>query len=216
MQMIIPVAARASILSQIQVKEILSALKMHHPFVDFYPTWIKTWGDRDLKSSLKGKENTPFFTKEVDEALLKKECRIAIHSAKDLPYPLADGLEILALTKGVDPADVLVLKSPHLDLTSPLRIGTSSERRENMINQQYPNARLIDIRGTIQQRLALIEQGIVDAVVMAEAALIRLDLTHLPRLYLGPGDLLQGRLAVVGRLKDEEMKNLFVCLDARV
>src|SRR5690348_2176382 len=100
----ISVGARDSKLSQAQVDEVLLALRSVFPNVTFEPIWQKTIGDIDLKTSLQDLDKTDFFTKEIDEMVLQKKCRIGIHSAKDLPDPLPLGLSIVAITKGVDPS----------------------------------------------------------------------------------------------------------------
>ena len=95
-------------------------------------------------------------------------------------------------------------------------MGTSCKRRENNVRALYPEAQCADIRGTIEKRLAQLDAGRFDAVVMAEAALIRLGLTHRTRIPL-PENLppLQGQLAIVARQDDFEMERLFSCLDTR-
>src|SRR6185503_13101260 len=146
---------------------------------------------------------------EIDALLLQGGCRIAIHSAKDLPEPLPAGLKLVALTRGVDPSDALVFLKP---LPCNALIGTSSERRAATIRDVYPTFRCIDVRGTIQQRLALLEERVLDGLVVAEAALIRLQLQ--PNRIPLPGQTApqQGRLAVVAREDDTEMQELFSCL----
>jgi len=216
--LIVSVGARDSSLSQAQVSEVLHALRCIHPEVTFDPIWQKTIGDKDLNTSLRELDRTDFFTKEIDEMLLERKCRIAIHSAKDLPHPLPQGLAILAITQGVDPSDVLVLRDRETLDTLPegARIGSSSKRRDDMIKHLRSDLRCVDIRGTIDRRLALLDSGQIDGVVMAEAALICLHLTHRNRMRLnGEAAPLQGRLAVVARENDKEMADLFSCLDAR-
>src|SRR5262249_575208 len=145
----VKVGARGSPLSQAQVWEVLHELKKHHPEVEFSPVWITTTGDLDLKTSLRTLDKTNFFTKEVDERQLAGHFQISIHSAKDLPDPLAAGLSIVALTKGVSPIDVLVVRDPNLLNV----IATSSVRREEEIKKILPNAKIVDIRGNIDARL---------------------------------------------------------------
>lgn len=211
----IKVGARSSALSQAQTIEVLDALRKHHPEVDFEIEAIETTGDRDQQTSLRSLDKTDFFTKEIDKLLLDGQCRIAIHSAKDLPDPLPPGIAIAAITSGVDPRDALVLR-PNETLKTGMRIATSSERREAAASELCSGLHFTDIRGNIQQRLEKLQQGDVDGVVIAEAALIRLGLTELNRHYL-PGKTaeLQGRLAILCRSDDHEMAELFQCLDTR-
>ena len=215
---LISVAARTSPLSRAQVQELLSDLQSHHPHVHLEGYFLKTTGDLDQKTSLRTMGKTDFFTKEVDALVLNGVCRLAVHSAKDLPDPIPEGLELICLTKGVDPADVLVLRDGEtLDsLPSGAKVATSSVRREDMVMMRRDDLAFIDLRGTIQQRLDKLNSGEADAVVIAEAALIRLGLTHLNRIWLpGPTVEGQGQLAVVARAGDAELRELFACLDVR-
>lgn len=206
----IAVGARGSKLSQAQVWEVHRELLHYHPGITFKPLWITTMGDKDKKTSLRNLEKTDFFTREVDEMQLRGEFRISIHSAKDLPDPLAAGLKIVALTKGVDPSDVIVIRD---ELSQNAIIGTSSGRREQNLRDWRPDICCADIRGTIEERLAQLDEGKFDGVVMAEAALIRLGLTHRKRIpILGEVAALQGRLVVTALANDHEMEELFRCL----
>lgn len=203
---LIKVGARGSSLSRAQIWEVHREVIVKSPGVEFCPIWVVTVGDKDKKTSLRNLEKTDFFTREIDERQLAGEFRIAIHSAKDLPDPLAKGLKIVALTKGVDPSDVLVYNElPHNAV-----IATSSERREEMVRNWRPGCRFVDVRGTIEERLQKLDEGQFDGLVMAEAALIRLGLTHRKRIKLGGETApMQGRLAVVAREGDMEMEELF-------
>ena len=206
----IKVGARASLLSRVQVDEVLAELKKHNPAAAFESTWVETAGDEDLKTSLKDLDKTDFFTKQIDELLLKGEIRAAIHSAKDLPSPLAERFVVAALTKGIDPSDVIVLPKNRDSLQVGARIGTSSLRREKNVQAFRPDLTCVDIRGNIQKRLEMLDANLYDGVVMAEAALIRLGLTDRKRIPLpGPTAVNQGRLAVVVRKEDQEMIDFF-------
>jgi hydroxymethylbilane synthase len=199
--------ARSSPLSRAQVEEIASAM----PAIDFQMHWVETTGDKDLVTSLRGLEKTDFFTRELDEMVLQKKVRIAIHSAKDLPDPLPHGLRVAHITKGIDPRDCLVLARGE-SLREGLTIATSSQRREEAVRALVKNVRFVDLRGTIGQRLSKLGCGEVDGVVVAAAALIRLKLLDLNFFYLpGPTAAGQGQLALVCRDDDEEMIRLFSC-----
>jgi hydroxymethylbilane synthase len=214
----ISVGARGSILSRVQVEEVLLQTRHFYPDVEFEPIWVETTGDKDLKTSLRTLEKTDFFTKEIDLLQLKGGCHLSIHSAKDLPEPLPNGLKLVALTKGVDPSDVIVLSDFDTlqSLAFGAKIGTSSVRREKNICELRSDLECVDIRGPIEQRLALLDRGVVDGVVMAKAALIRLKLTHRNQIPLpGEGAPLQGQLAVLAIDGDEEMETLFRCIDVR-
>lgn len=210
------VAARSSPLSKAQVTEIYNALQYHHADIHFQIHYMSTIGDRDQTTSLRILERCDFFTRDIDQWVLEKRGRVGIHSAKDLPFPLAQGLIRFCLTKGIDPSDSLVLRSNETleSLAKGAKIATSSLRREEMVKQLRNDLSFFDLRGTIDQRLAKLTTGEADGVVVAEAALIRLGLTHLNRIRL-PGTTTegQGQLAVVGREDDPEVRALFTCLD---
>ncbi len=217
LQEALTIGARGSLLSQAQVREVEREMSVFHPHISFLPTWVVTTGDQDQTTSLRRLEKTDFFTKEIDEGLLKGNFRIGVHAAKDLPEPLTPGLKMVALTKGVDSRDSLVLRAGEAieTLSRGSRIGTSSERRQKAIEALCPGCVVVDIRGTIEKRLQYLFSHAVDGVVIAEAALIRLQLTHLTRVFLeGPVAPLQGRLAVVAREEDAEMATMFRCIDA--
>lgn len=193
--------ARDSPLSRAQVEEVYREILCHLP-ITFSTLFIKTQGDREKERSLRGLEKSDFFTRELDELLLEKKADLAVHSAKDLPEPLARGLKIAHLTAGLDPRDALVFRKGEDLSRLPLkaRVGTSSNRRDLMLRDLRKDLIPVDIRGTIGERLALMESGEVDALVIAEAALIRLRLTELPRIFLeGESHPLQGKLALVVR-----------------
>lgn len=214
----IPVLSRASNLARSQVREVLGLIREHHPHVQFDLQCQETRGDKDKQSSLRAMEKSDFFTREIDEALLQGQGRIGIHSAKDLPEPLREGLELFAITRSADRTDVLVLR-PGQTLTT-LRpgalIGCSSERRDAAVRAICPQVGFTEVRGTIEERLRALEKGRVDGLVMAKCALDRLGFSQL-NMFTLPGETapLQGQLAIVGRAGDEEMRALFSCLDVR-
>jgi hydroxymethylbilane synthase/uroporphyrinogen III methyltransferase/synthase len=213
----VKVAARDSMLSKCQVIEVLQELKHYYPRVKFEPCFIKTTGDLAQNISLMHKEKTDFFTKEVDELILSEECDIGIHSAKDLPEILPHGLCVYAMTKGLTPLDSVVFRLGDTLQTLPFqaKIGVSSLRRVEMIHMLRSDFQPVDIRGTIEQRLDLLNNKNIDAAVIAEAALIRLGLINVPR-YIVPGysTPLQGRLAITGRINNQPMYDLFKILCA--
>lgn len=216
--MLITIGARSSPLSKAQVAEVLYDLHQFHPFVQFDPIFMASTGDKDKKTSLRSMGKTDFFTKEIDQLVLNGTCRVGIHSAKDLPDPMPAGLKMVALTRGIDCSDSLVLRQNEtLNTLKPgALIATSSERREEAVRMLRADFTFCDLRGTISERLHLLEIGQADGVVVAEAALIRLRLTHLNRLRI-PGETVpfQGKLAIIGHENDREMETLFHCLDSR-
>ncbi len=207
----IKVAARNSPLSQAQVLEVLEELRQKGKAIEFDVVLYETQGDKDKATSLRTLGKTDFFTREIDQMILKGVCRLAIHSAKDLPEPLPEGLQLIALTQGLDPSDSLVMR-PGMTLEhlpKGAKIATSSFRREERMRELRSDLTIVDIRGTIGERLAKLERGEIDGVVVAEAALLRLKLTTLNRIRLGGETVpLQGRLALVAREGDHELIQL--------
>jgi hydroxymethylbilane synthase len=194
MRSLIKVAARDSLLSRAQVAEVAREYGL-----EFETHFVKTTGDLDKKTSLRTLDKPDFFTKEVDALVLNGTCDLAIHSAKDLPERLPEGLRLVALTKGLAPYDALVLREGE-QLKEGAVVATSSVRREEAVNMLGVPVTFTDIRGTIEERLEKLHKKEVDAVVIAEAALIRLGLN--PNRLMLPGETapLQGRLALVARL----------------
>lgn len=213
----IKVGSRKSPLALAQVKEVLDEIRIFHPSVEFDILPVDTIGDCDRITSLRSLDKTDFFTRELDDLLVNFGCQIAIHSAKDLPEPLPNGLQLAAMTKGVDPSDALVLREgvSFAQLPPGAVIATSSKRREELMASLRTDFTFVDIRGNIGERLHKLYTGEVDGVVVAEAALIRLHLQ--PNRMRLPGEtaMHQGRLAIVCRAKDQEMISLFSLLHMR-
>lgn len=196
-------------------------MRAFFPKIRMIPTLLMTSGDVDQTTPLRLMEKTDFFTREVDEKVLQGEADLAIHSAKDLPATIPEGLVVAAITKGVDPADSLVFRQGFSLTQFPIggRVGTSSLRREKRVRQMLPQAIMTDLRGSVPKRLELLEQdlalpGSLHAIVVAEAALIRLE-SLVPRVKMAGEHPLQGKLAVLARKSDPLISSLFSCIDAR-
>lgn len=154
------VGARTSPLALRQVEEALSSLREFYPDIKTKVVGIDTYGDRDKTTPISDIEGTDFFTREIDEALLRGEIDFAVHSAKDLPDELRDGLVTPVITGSIDPFDALVSKSGlTLDkLPEGARIGTSSLRRKTQLKGYRKDFEIVDIRGNIEERLKKLEE----------------------------------------------------------
>jgi len=212
----IRVGSRGSRLALIQVDEIYHLLAAHGHAIQFEKTIYQNQGDVDKTTPLTRNVPDNFFTDQLDQALLNHKIDIAIHSAKDLPEQLPDGLMIFALTASVDDTDAFIGKVPFGQLKSGATIGTSSMDRQNNVLQLNPQLKTVDIRGTIDERLRLVDDGKLDGVIVATIALKRLGLENrIKNIMPWEAAPLQGSLAIVGRTDNLEMKNLFSSLDAR-
>lgn len=143
---------------------------------------ITTQGDKIQHLSFDKIEGKGFFTKEIEEALLKGEIDLAVHSMKDLPTTSPEGLVIGAVSYREDPADWLVIRKNALDnkhlfkLKSEAIVGTSSARRKAQMHHFRPDVQLKDIRGNVPTRLAKLQSGDFDAIMLAAAGLTRLQI----------------------------------------
>lgn len=211
---IITVCSRASKLSLIQVNEVLSEVQRHYAHIEFKLTTFLSPGDKNLKISLTS-PNVPndFFTRNLDEHVIKGKYQIAIHSAKDVALPLPPQLEIIALTKSISEIDCLlfckkIIPSPY---NYQVVIGTSSLRRSITIQKLFPNWKTTSIRGSIEERINLIHTNTIQGIVVAKAALMRLNILEkyttidLPPPYAP----LQGSLMVVAKYNSFNLKKIF-------
>ena len=166
--------ARDSRLSKIQAESVLVRLKGYTPVVRYYDSP----GDRDQITDLR-ESPADFFTRDLDNALRRKEIDAALHSAKDLPDPFPEDLDWVWLPWREDPGDVIVLPQNRQmsDLPCRPRIGVSSIRRETWCQARFPGAILCPVRGVIESRLSQLDSGSYDLLIMAAAALIRLSLS---------------------------------------
>lgn len=212
------VVSRNSTLAIKQVDEIFNKL----PHIGFRHKVVYSYGDKHKDISLFDKRVCPdFFTRELDQLLLDDDAEIAIHSAKDVPYPLPDGLEIIALTFPDDRTDSIVLNknlkfTSIKDLPADTVIGTSSESRKLELEKLNSNLILKSIRGTIKERIQQMDDGKYDGVIIATCALKRLGLhDRICRLLNFRTHPLQGSLAVVAKQGRKDLISIFKDIDIR-
>ncbi len=214
------VGTRPSQLALKQTEEILDKLKNLYSDLSTDIIKIPTTGDKDKKTPISEVEGSDFFTKEIDEALLKGDIDFGIHSAKDLPDELQKGLAVVAITKSIDPYDALVSRGDKTleNLRIGAKVGASSLRRKVQLKKYREDFCIVDIRGDIEERLEILEKDNLDAIIVACCALKRLDLEYritqrIDFCILKP-DPLQGSLAIVAREDEKELINFLKVLDA--
>jgi hydroxymethylbilane synthase len=197
----IRIGTRGSALALAQSGHIAEDLRALGAEVELIP--ITTSGDRGAVTEDKSR-----FVKEIEEALLGEEVDLAVHSAKDVPGVLPEGLAIVGVPERADPRDALCGATDFGDLAVGARVGTSSLRRQAQLLAARPDLDLAELRGNVDTRLRKLGEGQYDAIVLAAAGLARLD-----RAAEGnPIDITpaagQGCLALEAREGDEEMSEL--------
>ena len=204
------IATRGSTLALEQTKTACLYIQKQMPEVECSLSIIHTKGDKDRITPLHKMSSNGVFIKEVEEALLSHKADIAIHSAKDLPSILADGLTLLSSTIHEDARDVLLTKD-HCSLNELRQnaiIATSSIRRMACIHNQRPDIRFVNIRGNIDTRLKTFAESNYDGMVLAAAGLKRLGKTEVIDEYLSPSICIpacgQGSIAIEVRMEDRE------------
>jgi len=180
---------------------------------------IKTQGDKILDVALSKIGDKGLFVKEIETALLEGEADLAVHSSKDVPTQLPDGLTLGAFLKRVDPRDVLISKSGKgLDeLPEGSVVGTSSLRRIAQVLNRRPDLQIKDVRGNLDTRLRKMDEGLFDAIILAAAGLDRMGWSEGITERISSDIMLsavgQGAIAVEVRENDEEMRELMKHLD---
>ena len=216
MHSVLRIGTRGSQLALWQARTV--AARLESAGVDVELVIIKTSGDRLQTAPISEVGTKRLFVKEIEDALLDDAIDVAVHSAKDMPSLLPDGLTIAATLPREDPRDAFVLPGPHQGdvakalaaLDRPANIGTSSVRRIAQLSSAFPGAAFAPIRGNVDTRLRKLEAGEYDALVLAAAGLRRLGFgeritaTIPPRQCLpAPG---QGIVAVEIRADDEQCR----------
>jgi hydroxymethylbilane synthase len=215
----IVIATRASPLALWQAEHVQALLRRAHPQLTVELLRLSTRGDQVLDRSLAKIGGKGLFIKELEVALMDGRADLAVHSFKDVPMMLEPQFEIGAVLEREDPRDCLV--SPRFarleDLPAGARVGTSSLRRELALRIHFPALQVSGVRGNVGTRVAKLERGDFDALVMAAAGLKRLGLADriaciLPTERFLPAPA-QGALAIETRAGDERIKSLISDLE---
>jgi len=207
------VGSRGSKLALIQAESVVAKIRQINPYLEVAISKIATKGDRNRHTQLDQLTGVGVFVKELEEALLDDRIDLAVHSLKDMPTQIPQGLCLAAVTQRLDPRDGLVSKSRRLDELAPgSRIGTGSFRRAVQLASYRPDLEVCSIRGNVDTRLRKVSCGEVDGVILAAAAMLRLGWENKISEYLPLNHFLpavgQGALVIEIRLGDEEIAGL--------
>jgi hydroxymethylbilane synthase len=208
----IVIASRKSRLAMWQSEHVASALERLYPHCQVSILGITTRGDRILDRSLAEVGGKGLFVKELENAIEDGRADLAVHSAKDVPMQLPRGFCLAAITPREDPRDCIVSNSiASLEvLPAGSVIGTSSLRREAQLRERYPALEVKPLRGNLDTRLAKLDRGECQAIVLAAAGLKRLGLAARIRTMLEPEQSLpapgQGALAIECREDRDELR----------
>jgi hydroxymethylbilane synthase len=215
----IKIGTRASKLALWQANWVQSALNEKFPDQEIELVTIKTKGDKILDVPLAKVGGKGLFVKEIEQALLGGRIDLAVHSMKDMPAEIPDGLCIGAVPQREDPADVLVARDglAFSKLKRGALIGTSSLRRAAQLQHARPDISIVPLRGNLDTRLKKLQTENLDAVVLAAAGIKRLELTHRITEYLQADIMLpavgQGALCIEMRQDDPVIGPMLAALD---
>ncbi|MGB6500352.1 MAG: hydroxymethylbilane synthase, partial [Thermoplasmata archaeon] len=205
----IRVGTRQSPLARIQTQAVLDRLGRSAKHLCFESVPIETSGDRDRST-----RSSPDFTDAIDRALLRGEVDLGVHSAKDLPVELDPRLALAACPRRADPRDCLVVGAAlrRGPLPAGTTVGSSSPRRRAQLLRWRPDLKVLEIRGNVDTRVALVRSGRIDAAILAVAGLSRLGRAEEIEWVLPSTDFLpapaQGALAVVARAGDRGLREI--------
>ena len=203
----IRVIARGSRLSRLQVEEVFK----NFPELAYEIKYLESYGDKNQQISLlNGEAPADIFTRELDDAIRQGDADIAIHSAKDLPYPLPEDMEVIALFPAFDTTDSLVSRDHKklAELPAGSIIGTSSPLRKKGLNELRPDLTIKGIRGCIEDRVQQVKDGKYDAAIVATCALKRLGMEdEIAEVLPFPTHPLQGFLAITALKESAANRN---------
>jgi hydroxymethylbilane synthase len=206
----------------VQTYWVQAELQKHFPNINFEVETMSTQGDKILDVALSKIGDKGLFTKELEVGMLNNDLDLAVHSLKDLPTKLPEGLILGCVTERVNPADALVVNAKHQDkqlqtLPEGAVIGTSSLRRLAQLRYHFPHLTFKDVRGNVNTRLAKLDAGEYDAIILAVAGLTRLNMSDRIHQVI-PADISlhavgQGALGIECRTDDEDILALLKVLE---
>lgn len=215
----IVVGTRGSKLALAQTNWVIDKLKERYPKVNFEIKIIKTKGDLIQNVSLDKIGDKGLFVKEIEQQLIDNEIDMAVHSMKDMPSSLPEGLKFASIPKREDARDVLVLKDGYYDINDlPIgaKIATGSKRRKYQLLKYRPDLNIVPIRGNIDTRIKKIVEENLDGVVLAASGLLRAGFEDKISCYI-PKDIMipapaQGALAIEIRKSSKDIENIIESL----
>ncbi len=216
------IGSRKSQLALVQTYWVQEQLQKCFPDRTFEVQTMSTQGDKILDVALAKIGDKGLFTKELEVGILQHEIDFAVHSLKDLPTQLPNGLVLGAVTERENPADALVVHAKHLDkqidtLPEGAVVGTSSLRRLAQLCHHFPHLTFKDIRGNLNTRLSKLDAGEYDAIILAAAGLQRLGMRDRIHQVLAPEVSLhavgQGALGIECRADDTEVLSLLKSIE---
>ena len=213
------IATRKSMLALWQAEYVSDLLRQAHPGLDVELLKMTTKGDKILDTPLAKVGGKGLFVKELEQGLLDGSADIAVHSMKDVPADLPDGLHLPTVCPREDPRDAFVSnRFETLDaLPQGARVGTSSLRRQCQLRARRPDLEIVDLRGNVNTRLAKLDAGDFDAILLAAAGLKRLGMGERITETLAPEVSLpavgQGAVGIECRQNDERTNALLAALN---
>lgn len=216
------IATRKSPLALWQAEHVKARLMATHPGLKVELLTMSTQGDKILDTPLAKIGGKGLFVKELERALLDGEADIAVHSMKDVPVELPEGLHLPVILEREDPRDAFVSAkfASFEDLPEGARLGTSSLRRQCQLRALRPDLRILDLRGNVNTRLKKLDDGEYDAIILATAGLLRLGMGERITTALAPEISLpaigQGAIGIECREHDPRIESLIASLDHAV
>jgi hydroxymethylbilane synthase len=215
---IIRIATRHSPLAVWQAEHVAERLEQTFPQVKTVLVKMTTRGDKILDAPLAKVGGKGLFVKELEQGMLEGLADIAVHSMKDVPVDFPEGLHLAAILAREDPTDAFVSNryASLNELPAHSRIGTSSLRRQCQIKEKFPDAEILPLRGNVNSRLAKLDAGDYDAIILASAGLIRLGMaariTHRLDTSVSLPAIGQGAIGIECRVNDSEINTLLNAL----
>ena len=215
---ILRIATRSSPLAIWQAEYVQKRLEALHPGLSVELVRIKTQGDKILDTPLAKIGGKGLFVKELEEAMMDGRADIAVHSMKDVPMELPEGMALPVICEREDPRDAFVSNHHESLMALPegARLGTSSLRRQAQVLANRPDLRVSSLRGNVQTRLGKLDDGQFDAIILASAGLKRLEMHERIRYEMPPEESLpavgQGAVGIECRANDERTERLLAPL----